>query len=105
MTKRQEQREMFVQRTAASLPAVTTREELRTAVFQAVCAGEAEPYVDRHDDWKDSALPEWRAAFDAADFAEPLKLGDWPGYSLASVQMILQDVLDAWIECNGQPPE
>ena len=105
MTTRQQDRERFVQRTARNLPMVKTRAELRINVYYAICSGEAEPYVDRCDDWADSALPEWRAAFDAADFADPTTLGDWPGYSVASLQMLMQDILDSWIECNGQPPE
>ena len=105
MTTRQKDRERFVQRTARNLPQVTTRAELRTAVYSAVCSGEADRHLDKHEDWADSALPEWRAVADAADFADPTTLGDWPGYSLASLQMILQDVLDSWIECNGEPKE
>ena len=106
MTKRQQKREIFVQRTARNLPPVVqNRQELRMNVYYAACAGEAEPYVDRCDDWQDSALPEWRAAFDAADFADASTLGDWPGYSVGSLQLLMQDILDAWIECNGEPKE
>ena len=92
--------EQYVAELAAKLTAFDAGSELENAVYEAVCgSSEVFEYINESSDWANSgfAVNGSKANNESPNFSDCTKLGDWDGYDLSDVQVLMQDVYNAAI--------
>jgi hypothetical protein len=100
---------MSTQLITASVRPYENQFDLENAVFEAVCNADPEileTLLDKSDAWMETGHynDSW-AQNNTPNYADASTLGDWTGYSLESVQLLCQDVLEAVIARDGNPSQ
>ena len=96
--------EQYVAKLATKLTAFNVGNELENAVYEAVCGdSEVFEYINESYDWANSgfAVNGSKAQKESPNFADCTTLGEWDGYDLSDVQVLMQDVYNAALELKN----